>query len=94
MTFHRRDVPLGLAGLAAGATAARADFPSRPVDLIVPFTAAGGSDLLAPRGQHPARLRREGEWRVANRRRRRKTGIYSLLAIRYSLFAIRYSLFA
>jgi tripartite-type tricarboxylate transporter receptor subunit TctC len=47
MTFHRRDVLLGLAGLAAGATAARADFPSRPVDLVVPFTAGGGSDLLA-----------------------------------------------
>jgi tripartite-type tricarboxylate transporter receptor subunit TctC len=47
MTFHRRDVLVGLAGLAAGATAARADFPSRPVDLVVPFTAGGGSDLLA-----------------------------------------------
>src|ERR1700741_1164022 len=47
MTFRRRDVLLGLAGLAAGATAARADFPSRPVDLLVPFTPGGGSDLLA-----------------------------------------------
>jgi tripartite-type tricarboxylate transporter receptor subunit TctC len=47
--FTRRDALRAAATLlAAGAGAARAeDYPSRPVELIVPFAAGGGSDLLA-----------------------------------------------
>jgi tripartite-type tricarboxylate transporter receptor subunit TctC len=46
MKLRRRDVLLCAGALAAGP--ARADgYPSRPVDLVVPFAAGGGSDLLA-----------------------------------------------
>jgi tripartite-type tricarboxylate transporter receptor subunit TctC len=54
--ISRRNV---LAGIAASATAfhssARADaFPSRPIQIIVPFAAGGGSDRH-PRRRQPAR---------------------------------------
>jgi tripartite-type tricarboxylate transporter receptor subunit TctC len=47
--FTRRDALRAAATLlAAGPGTARAeDYPSRPVELIVPFAAGGGSDLLA-----------------------------------------------
>jgi len=47
--FTRREALRAAATLlAAGPGAARAeDYPSRPVELIVPFAAGGGSDLLA-----------------------------------------------
>jgi tripartite-type tricarboxylate transporter receptor subunit TctC len=49
VTFTRREALRAAATLlAAGPGAARAeDYPSRPVELIVPFAAGGGSDLLA-----------------------------------------------
>src|SRR5579871_4579135 len=47
MTLTRRDALLAAASCIA-ATAARAqDYPTRTVELIVPFAAGGGSDLLA-----------------------------------------------
>ncbi|PJO35563.1 tripartite tricarboxylate transporter substrate binding protein BugE [Delftia acidovorans] len=47
----RRSTVLALAAIAAfatlGATAARAEFPDRPIRLIVPFAASGSTDLAA-----------------------------------------------
>ena len=49
MAVSRRSVLLGSgAAIAAGSRPARAqDFPARPAELIVPFAAGGGTDLLA-----------------------------------------------
>ena len=50
MALRRRDVVLSAASIAAGLVGrpARAEgFPSRLVELVVPFAAGGGSDLLA-----------------------------------------------
>lgn len=44
----RRSTVLALAAIALlGATAARAEFPDRPIRLIVPFAASGSTDLAA-----------------------------------------------
>src|SRR5215467_12467950 len=43
----RRHALLATASLLATAAARAEDYPARPVELIVPFTAGGGSDLLA-----------------------------------------------
>ncbi len=45
--LSRRDVLLVTACLLATSAARAEDYPSRPVELIVPFAAGGGSDLLA-----------------------------------------------
>ncbi len=52
MDFRRRDLLLSAAGMAAGLAVAlpaanAEDYPTRSVELVVPFTAGGGSDLLA-----------------------------------------------
>jgi tripartite-type tricarboxylate transporter receptor subunit TctC len=45
--FTRRHALLATASLLATGAARAEDYPSRPVELIVPFAAGGGSDLLA-----------------------------------------------
>jgi tripartite-type tricarboxylate transporter receptor subunit TctC len=45
--LSRRHTLLATASLLASGAARADDWPSRPVELIVPFTAGGGSDLLA-----------------------------------------------
>jgi tripartite-type tricarboxylate transporter receptor subunit TctC len=45
--LSRRHALLATASLLATRTARAEDYPSRPVELIVPFAAGGGSDLLA-----------------------------------------------
>jgi tripartite-type tricarboxylate transporter receptor subunit TctC len=50
MPIRRRALPaLALAGLARGAAAqgSAADFPSRPIRIVVPYPPGGGNDLLA-----------------------------------------------
>ena len=47
VALTRRDILLASASLAAAAVARAEDYPARPVELIVPFAAGGGSDLLA-----------------------------------------------
>jgi tripartite-type tricarboxylate transporter receptor subunit TctC len=47
VTLSRRDALLGAASLLAAAPARAQGYPTRPVELIVPFAAGGGSDLLA-----------------------------------------------
>jgi tripartite-type tricarboxylate transporter receptor subunit TctC len=48
MALDRRTLLLSAAGLLAGLRTARAEgYPTRAVELIVPFAAGGGSDLLA-----------------------------------------------
>ncbi|MBR0679254.1 tripartite tricarboxylate transporter substrate binding protein [Roseomonas eburnea] len=48
MTLHRRPFLLGAAALAAPAPlAAQGGWPSRPVRVIVPYAASGGTDILA-----------------------------------------------
>ncbi|HEY4250925.1 MAG TPA: tripartite tricarboxylate transporter substrate binding protein [Roseomonas sp.] len=47
MTTLRRRAALALPGLLLTARAARADWPDRPVRIIVPFVPGGSSDLIA-----------------------------------------------
>ena len=47
MTLTRRDALLASASLLAAGAARAEDYPARPVELIVPFAAGGGTDLLA-----------------------------------------------
>ena len=47
MTLTRRDALLAAASLLAAGAARAEDYPARPVELIVPFAAGGGTDLLA-----------------------------------------------
>jgi tripartite-type tricarboxylate transporter receptor subunit TctC len=47
VTLSRRDALLAAASLLAAGPARADDYPTRPVELIVPFAAGGGSDLLA-----------------------------------------------
>ena len=47
MTLSRRDAMLAVASLLAAGAARAETYPTRPVELIVPFAAGGGSDLLA-----------------------------------------------
>ena len=50
MTLNRRQVLAGLSVLAApGMLRAQTDFPSRPIEIIVPATAGGGADVGARR---------------------------------------------
>jgi tripartite-type tricarboxylate transporter receptor subunit TctC len=50
MTFNRRQVLAGLSAVAAPSIVrAQADFPNRPIEIIVPATAGGGADLGARR---------------------------------------------
>ena len=37
----------GIAAFVAEPAAAQSDFPSRPIKMMVPFTAGGGTDILA-----------------------------------------------
>src|SRR4051812_38083432 len=44
---------LGLLALSVSAAAAAAEFPKRPIRVVVPFTAGGGADIIARAlGQH------------------------------------------
>jgi len=49
MTFKRarRSLLAGLMVLLPGVTALAADFPSRPITIVVPYAAGGGGDVLA-----------------------------------------------
>jgi tripartite-type tricarboxylate transporter receptor subunit TctC len=47
VTLTRRHALLATASLLATGAARAEDYPSRPVELIVPFAAGGGTDLLA-----------------------------------------------
>lgn len=47
MTLRRRDALLAAASWLAAGSARAETYPTRPVELIVPFAAGGGSDLLA-----------------------------------------------
>ena len=43
----RKFVIAGALALAASAACAQEDYPARPVEIVVPFAAAGGTDLIA-----------------------------------------------
>lgn len=45
--IRRSTLILAMAGLATGLHAQDSTFPSKPIRLIVPFTAGGGSDAAA-----------------------------------------------
>jgi tripartite-type tricarboxylate transporter receptor subunit TctC len=47
VTLRRRDALLAAASWLAAGSARAETYPTRPVELIVPFAAGGGSDLLA-----------------------------------------------
>jgi tripartite-type tricarboxylate transporter receptor subunit TctC len=47
MNYLKRNVAIAVAGLAAMTTAAWAEFPEKPVTLVVPFSAGGPSDKIA-----------------------------------------------
>jgi tripartite-type tricarboxylate transporter receptor subunit TctC len=47
MSYLKRSVAIAITGLAAVSTAAWAEFPDKPVTLVVPFSAGGPSDKIA-----------------------------------------------
>jgi tripartite-type tricarboxylate transporter receptor subunit TctC len=47
MSYLKRSVAIAITGLAAVGTAAWAEFPDKPVTLVVPFSAGGPSDKIA-----------------------------------------------
>jgi tripartite-type tricarboxylate transporter receptor subunit TctC len=47
MAHHRLEILLGIALACAVATAARAEFPERPIKMLVGFSAGGGTDVAA-----------------------------------------------
>ena len=47
MNYLKRSAAIAMTGLAAATTAAWAEFPDKPVTLVVPFGAGGPSDKIA-----------------------------------------------
>ena len=62
--IQRRDVLLGAAaaglGLASGSSWADSNWPTKPVTVVVPFPAGGGTDAFARRAQR----RKVDAWRI------------------------------